>query len=123
MPKPKLKPTDGKRMKTSSCKAKGRRLQQLLRDTLLKWAPDLKPDDIRSCSMGAQGEDIQLSPLARTVYPMSFECKNTEKINIWKAFEQAQENCGEWIPVVCFGRNRSEPMVAMKLDDFLRLVR
>lgn len=110
-------------MKTSSCKAKARRLQQHLRDTLLSWAPDLKQDDIRSCSMGAQGEDVLLSPAARAIYPMSFECKMVEKINVWDSFKQAEANAGEWIPVLCFGRNRSEPMVALKLEDFLRLIR
>ncbi len=54
---------------------------------------------------------------------MSFECANQEALNVWKKFEQAKENAGVHIPVLCFGRNRSEPMVALKLDDFLKLIR
>lgn len=110
-------------MKTSSCKAKGRRLAQKLKETLLSWAPDLKEDDIQVTSSGAGGEDLKLSPVARTIYPISFECKNVEKLNLWSAYEQAQSNSKEHIPAVCFSRNRSEPMVALKLEDFLRLIR
>ena len=49
-------------MKTSSAKAKGRRLQQKVRDLLLETFTELEPDDIRSTSMGVSGEDLQLSP-------------------------------------------------------------
>ena len=47
-------------MKTSSAKAKGRRLQQKVRDLLLETFTELQPDDIRSTSMGVSGEDLQL---------------------------------------------------------------
>lgn len=110
-------------MKTSSAKAKGARLCKHLRDELLTWAPDLLPDDILVTSSGANGEDLRLSPRAREIYPMSFECANQESLNVWKKFSQAEENCGPHIPVLCFGRNRSVPMVALRLSDFLKLVR
>lgn len=110
-------------MKTSSAKSKGRRLCQTLRDELLSWAPDLKPDDIQVTSSGANGEDLKLSPAARVIYPMSFECKNTEKFNAWSAYEQAKENAKEHIPVVCYSRNRSKPMITLSLEHFLKLIR
>jgi hypothetical protein len=110
-------------MKTSSAKAKGRRLCLELKEKLLSWAPDLKDDDIQVTSSGAGGEDLKLSPLARSIYPISFECKNTETIQIWAAYKQACDNAREHIPVVCFSRNRSETMITLKLDDFLRLIR
>ena len=47
---------------------------------LLALAPSLEPDDIKSTSMGAGGEDVQLSPAARAVYPIQIECKNLAKI-------------------------------------------
>ena len=33
--------------------------------------------------MGAQGEDLMLSPLARDLFPYSIECKNQAAINVW----------------------------------------
>ena len=82
----------------------------------------MEPDDIRSTSMGAPGEDIQLSPAARKVYPYSIECKNVEKLNIWEAIRQAKENCGGHIPVVCFKRNRHEPWIAMPMNKYMGIV-
>ncbi len=54
-------------MKPSSAKAKGRKFQQDIRDMMLDLAPSLEKDDIRSTSMGAGGEDLQLSPAARKI--------------------------------------------------------
>lgn len=107
-------------MNPSSCKAKGRALQQRVRDKLLESAPQLEPDDIRSTSMGCRGTDIQLSPKARSVYPYDIECKSQEKLNIWDALKQAESNARDTAMVV-FKRNRSEVYVALKFDDFLKL--
>lgn len=106
-------------MKPQSAKAKGRNLQKTVRDELLARAPHLEPDDIRSTSMGASGVDIQLSPAARKVYPFSIECKAQESLNIWAALEQAEQNKGQHIPLLCFKRNRTEIYVALSLKDFL----
>lgn len=110
-------------MKTSSAKQKGRRLCLKLREELFSFAPDLKPDDIQVTSSGAGGEDLKLSPAAREIYPISWECKNTERVQIYAAYEQAKSNAGGHYPVVCFSRNRSEPMVALSLEHFLKLIR
>ena len=70
--------TQSSRIKVSSAKAKGRRLQNYVRDILRRifikeWTkyPRLEPDDIKGCVMGDTGEDIQLSPAARKMYPIS----------------------------------------------------
>lgn len=124
-------------MRPQSAKAKGRRLQQWVRDTLLSLCPALTPDDIRSTSMGAQGEDIQLSPAACAVYPFSIECKNTEKINIHAALEQAEAHASKqyiheggsirslllYTPIVVFKKNKSKTYVALEFEEFLRLTR
>lgn len=109
-------------MKPRSAKAKGRVFQQRVRDELLEAAPHLKPDDVRSTSMGAPGEDILLSPLARKMYPYSIECKNVEKLNIWKAIDQAREH-SEYPPLVAFKKNGEVPYVALSLKEFLALHR
>ena len=111
-------------MKTSSAKAKGRRLAQLVKDTFLQWAPDLKQDDIIVTSSGTTGEDLQLSPAARLVYNYAIECKNVEKLNVWDAYAQACTHVkDDRTPVLVFCRNRAKPMVAISLDDFMKLTR
>lgn len=82
-------------MQTKSLKAKGRRLQQWVRDEMLKNSTGLTPDDIRSTSMGAQGEDIQLSQLARTKWPFSIECKSKAAFAFYRDLGQAYTNAPE----------------------------
>ena len=106
-------------MRPSSAKAKGRRLQQELRDAILAAFPHLTPDDVRSTSMGASGEDTLLSPAARAAFPFASECKNQEALNIWKALEQAEANAdpaaGKY-PLLVFRRNRTRPWAAVPLE-------
>ena len=110
-------------MKTSSGKAKGRRLQNKIRDLLLEHFSDkLEPDDIRSQIMGMSGEDIVLSPAARKLIPYSFECKNQEKLSIWSSLEQAAENSGDYPPVLIFKRNRSKTYAVLEFDKLLELL-
>jgi len=110
-------------MKTSSGKAKGRRLQNKIRDLLLEHFSDkLEPDDVRVAIMGETGEDIKLSPAARKLIPYSFECKNQEKLSIWSSLEQAAENSGDYPPVLIFKRNRSKTYVTIELEEFIKLI-
>ena len=74
--------------------------------------------------MGNQGIDIQLSTAARAVFPWAVECKNSERLNIWKALDQAQTNAKKenLKPLVVFTRNRDQAYVALRLEDFMELV-
>jgi len=106
-------------MRPSSCKAKGRRFQQQIAADILAAFPNLGEDDVRSTSMGASGEDIQLSTSARTLFPYSVEAKNQEKLNIWNAIEQCEKNAGESIPIVVFKKNNTIPYVTMPWKHFI----
>ena len=108
-------------MKPRSAKNKGQRLSKELRSRLLESAPQLEPDDIIVTPSGVPGEDLRLSPKARQVYPLSFECKNTEKLQLWPAIEQAEANSGGYITAVVFKKNNKVPHIVMKLTDFLEL--
>ena len=115
-------------MNPKSGKAKGRRLQNYVRDKLREvyiklWtkAPKLEPDDIKSQTMGMGGEDIVLSPAARKLIPYSFECKNKERLNIWQSIEQCEDNCNGSIPVVVFKRNNSKIYAIMEFDEWLEI--
>ena len=110
-------------MKTRSAKNKGKRLQNDVRDLILETFKELEPDDVRSAIMGETGEDIKLSPAARRQIPYSFECKNQEKINIWESLNQAEENSGDYPPVLIFKRNRSKTYAVLELEDFIDLIK
>ena len=107
-------------MKTQSKKAKGRRLQQWVRDLLIEKL-EVHPEDIESRSMGAGGEDLIMSRSAREKFPYSIECKNQESLNIWKSYEQAQQNSGNYEPIVVIKRNNVKPLVLVDADYFIEL--
>ena len=105
-------------------KAKGRKLQNLLRDLLRVAFPSLEEDDVKSQTMGMPGEDIVLSPAARKQIPFSFECKNVERLQFWSAVEQCEANCKENIsPAVVVKKNRKEPMIAVPFSRFIELIK
>ena len=107
-------------MRTQSKKAKGRRLQQWVRDLLIEKL-EVHPEDIESRSMGAGGEDLIMSRAAREKFPYSIECKNQESLNIWKSYEQAQQTSGNYEPIVVIKRNNVKPLVLVDADYFVEL--
>ena len=110
-------------MKTSSAKAKGRKLQQDVRDkitTLLKpWG--IVAEDVKSTSMGAGGEDVQLSPFARSFLPISIECKRNKSFAVYKMYDQAVANGEDYEPVLVIRGDHKKPLVVVDLDHYLFL--
>lgn len=108
-------------MRTSSAKAKGRRASQEVKDLLLKYS-DLQEADLVVTPSGVTGPDLLLSPLAQEYFPFAIEAKNQEKIAIWQAIDQARTHLkkGEQLPILFFKRNRSELMVCLKAEDFIK---
>jgi len=109
-------------MRPQSAKAKGRRLQQWVRDQLIEQL-EVHPEDIESRSMGAGGEDLIMARAAREKFPHSIECKNVEKLNVWDAYEQAATNCGDYEPLVVMKKNGKKPLVVVDAEYFIRMYR
>ena len=109
-------------MKTSSAKAKGRRLQQKFMQLLIEKL-DIDPEDIESRSMGAGGEDLIMSKAARSKFPFSVECKNQERLNVWSAWEQANDNKGSYDPLVVIKKNGVDPLVVLDAKVFMEYVK
>ena len=107
-------------MNTSSKKAKGRRLQKWVREVLIEKLK-IHEEDIESRSMGAGGEDLIMARAAREKFPYSIECKNQETLNVWKSYEQAESNSGDYEPVVFIKRNNQKPLVVVDAEYFVRL--
>ena len=113
-------------MKTKSAKAKGRSLQNDVRDWLRRkiWTVPLEDDDIKSQTMGMTGLDIVLSPAARKVIPFGIECKNQKVPKIWQAYRQAKTNVigtNLW-PIAIVQGPKKEKMVTMPLELFDKLI-
>ena len=76
-------------MRTKSKKAKGRRLQNWVRDELLKMFPKLTDNDVVCAIMGERGVDVKLSTKAKKFIPFSIECKTHETFKkMWEALKQ-----------------------------------
>lgn len=112
-------------MLTSSAKAKGRRLQQLIRDDLRKIGRDygLVDADLESRQMGGTGTDIVLSPAAEKIFPFSVEAKNQESLNVtatfWKHYRKYEGSKSLKMVVSC--KNHHEPIVTVRWKDFLKI--
>ena len=109
-------------MKVKSAKAKGRKLQNLVVESLREAYPELEEDDIKAQIMGVSGEDVVLSPLAKRLIGLSFECKNQERLNLWDSLSQAENNAEKRTPVLIFKRNRSEIHAAIPFKYLMKLL-
>tara|TARA_B110000908_G_scaffold111131_1_gene130353 strand:+ start:5184 stop:5534 length:351 start_codon:yes stop_codon:yes gene_type:complete len=110
-------------IKTSSAKAKGRKHQQWVRDQILAVYPQLESDDVRSTSMGAGGEDVQLSPAARKLFPYSVECKAHKSFAIYTVMDQAETNCPKNIqPMGIIKADRRRPLVVIDAEYFFGIM-
>jgi hypothetical protein len=110
-------------IKPSSAKAKGRKHQQWVRDKIYEAFPSLEDGDVRSTSMGAGGEDLQLSPAARRVFPYSVECKAFKSFAVYKVMDQAAENAPAGSePIAIIKGDRRKPLAVIDAEHFFQLV-
>ena len=92
-----------------------------MRDQILQRFPTLNTDDVRSTSMGAGGEDVQLSSKARELFPLTVECKSRKAIAVFKDYEQA---CGhkDVEPLVILKQNQSKPLALVDAEFFIDMI-
>ncbi len=110
-------------MKQDSRRAKGRLLQIIVRDKILKAFPHLKPEDVIVAKHGQNGEDIKLSRIAKRLIQHQFECKNQQKLlTLYKFFRQAQKY-GKLNPVLIVKLNSRKPLAVIDLDHFISLIK
>ena len=108
-------------MKTSSAKAKGRRLAQWVKDVLIGFSPELHNDDIVLTSSGDTGEDVKLSPKARKLYPVQIECKNHKSFAVYGDYDQAISH-GPHTPVLVIKANHRNPLVVVDAELFFEIL-
>ena len=78
----------------ASRKAKGRRLQQAVRQDLVDHL-GIDPGDVLSTAMGQAGCDLYLSPAARALFPYGVECKHQEAIALPAWWRQCGANAAK----------------------------
>ena len=109
---------------TRAAKAKGRGGQQEVRDKLLETFPEFENDDIKSTTMGDGGEDIQLSPAARKIMPISIEVKR-RKAGMKTAYEYLDQagKHGKGEPVVFYRSDRQPWIIMVGMEHYMELLR
>jgi hypothetical protein len=112
-------------MRTSSCKQKGRKLQQFIISEIYRIFPELDKGDVENRSMGAGGIDVILSPKARKIVPLSIEAKNTKTHPGLAELRQSQFNAyPDTVSVVAWHPPRaqySDTLIIMRLEDLLKI--
>ena len=110
-------------MKQTSRRAKGKKLQKILRDKLLKAFPHLHPIDIRVAKTGQNGEDIKLSRIARRLISYQWECKNQQKFSTLYSFYDQTCKHGRYEPVLVIKQNSRRALAVIDLDQFIDLIK
>ena len=108
----------------ASRKAKGRRLQQAVRQDLVDRL-GIDPGDILSTAMGQSGCDLYLSPAARERFPFGVECKAQEAIALPTWWRQCTANAAAegLTPLLVLKQSRREPLAVLRWSDLLALLR
>jgi len=108
----------------ASRKAKGRRLQQAVRQDLVDRL-GIDPGDILSTAMGQSGCDLYLSPAARERFPFAVECKAQERIALPEWWQQCTRNAAAegLAPLLVLKQSRREPLAVLRWEDLHTLLR
>lgn len=108
-------------MKTQSAKAKGRELQKKVAQRIREIHDSFRTDDVRSTSMGAGGEDVQLSPAVRDKIDISVECKSYATFSVYKHYDQAKGHRDTAEPVLVVKANYRKPLAIVDMDHYFDL--
>jgi len=110
-------------MKPNSRKAKGRYLQNIMKDRIIKLYPVLGKDDIRTSLMSETGADIKLtSHTSRKLFPYSIECKNRQDFKtLYNYFNQARRHLA-LEPLLVVKMNRERPLAVIDLEHLFQLI-
>ena len=115
--------TRSSRIKVSSAKAKGKRLQQWVRNYLHSNLKGIEKDDVTSTPGGVNGPDIGLSPRARKLFPWTVECKSRSSFSIYEALEQAERNLiKNTKPIAILKGDRKQPLALLYAEDLLEIL-
>ena len=109
-------------MRTSSAKAKGRRLQDWMKEKLITMLGlHLDTDLIKTAMMGESGADVRLISSVQHKFPFSIECKNQEKYKgVYSALDQAATH-SSMEPLLVIKMNHRKPIIVLDAEYFLEV--
>ena len=65
-----------------------------------------------------------LSEAAKNTVPLAIECKRYATFSVYKHYEQARSYVeGNELPLLVIQANRSEPLVCLSLENFMKVLR
>jgi len=102
---------------------KGRKLQNLLREKILKTFRHLRKSDVHVAGTGANGPDLRLSRIAKRLVPFQFECKAQQRMKtIYSWHKQSKKNTN-LDGVLVMRMNGKNPLVVIDMDLFFDLIK
>ena len=102
---------------------KGRKLQNLVRNKILKTFPHLRENDVDVANTGENGPDIRLSRIAKRLISYQFETKSQQRMKtIYSWYRQASKKT-KLEPVVVMKQNSKDPLVVISLEHFFDLIK
>ena len=110
-------------MKNNSRQAKGRYLQNIVRDRIVKLYPVLTKKDIRTSTVGENGADVKLlTHTAKKLFPYYVETKNMKSYKlVYQAFSQAKRHTN-MEPLLVLKGHREKPVVILDMEHFFKII-
>ena len=111
-------------MKNSSRKAKGRYLQNIVKQKIMDLYPALTSDDVRTSMMSEAGADVKLtSAMARKLFPYSIECKNRQDFKQLYNYWTQTKGHSNLEPLLVVKMNRERPLAIIDIEHLFELVK
>ena len=108
---------------TINSKKKGDRFERDVAKQLnKKFNTNVRRTPMSGAMDNFKGDIIDINPDS-ILFDYHWECKNQEKLNIWKALEQARNDkpMGK-TPVVVFTKNFENDYACLEFEDFMNLL-
>jgi|TARA_R100001224_G_scaffold106089_1_gene80291 hypothetical protein len=102
---------------------KGRKLQNIVRDKILKTFKHLKRSDVHVAGVGVNGPDIVLSRIGKRLVPYQFETKSQQKMKTIYDWKKQSEKNTHLDGVLIIKRNASKPLAVIDMDLFFDLIK
>jgi Holliday junction resolvase len=110
-------------MSGRSAQQKGKRFERKIAKQLSKFFDENVKRTPNSGGLSIKGDIININPDS-ILSNWEWECKNQERLNIWKALEQAENDCPpRKRPVVVFTKNFKDDYAAIKFGDFMDMLK
>ena len=87
---------------------------------MLEAFPALSKSDVKCAVMGESGMDLHLSAMAQEVFPWAVEAKNTERVQLWRSWDQCVENAEDGLrPLLVIKSNGRSPLAVVDAEWFI----